>query len=210
MNYRLTFLFVIFFSVIVKAQIKAVTEEGNEVILFDDGTWEYADDSFLENEIKLNPETFTKDNSSSFLLKSSVTNFGFYLNPKEWSFTKNTENTDAEYELNWKNGDIYGMIISEEIKIPITTLREIAVSNGKTVSPDIKIIEEEYRNVNGLEVLMMKMKGTMYGIKFEYFGYYYSNDSGTVQFITYSSDTVLEKNQKLCEKLLNGITTLEK
>ena len=68
-------------------QQKAVTETGEEVILFEDGTWKYQnEDDFLIKEISTNSNIFQKDKESTFLLKSSKVNVGIYLNPKTWSF----------------------------------------------------------------------------------------------------------------------------
>lgn len=192
-------------------QIKAVTENGDEVTLFDDGTWSYDDLGVMEEaEIAMNPATFKKGDKATFLLKSSKNNFGFYLNPKEWSFTKEASNTAAEYELQLKSGDLYGMIIAEQVEIPLENLRGIAISTAKSAAPDLKVIKEEYRMVNGLKMLHLQMNGTMQGIKFSYYGYYYSNESGTVQYVTFTSQNLIESYREQCDALLNGLVVIEK
>lgn len=191
---------------LIQAQQKAVTEAGEEVILYDDGTWAYLNEDLITQlEIPTNEEKFVKDEKSTFLLKSNNVNIGFHLNPKLWSFKKAIENPDAEYELQLKGEDLYGMIISEKVEIPLETLRSIAIENGKSVAPDLKIMKEEYRTVNGLKLLLLQMNGTMQGIKFSYYGYYYSNTNGTVQFITYTSQNLLNSYIPEIENLLNGI-----
>lgn len=193
-----------------QAQQKAVTEAGEEVILFVDGTWKYQNEDYVkEREIPTNSKKFKKDDKSTFLLKSNKLNVGFWLNPKLWSFKKATDNPEAEFELKLKEGDLYGMVIAEKIQIPIETLKSIAVQNGKGVAPDLEIIKEEYRTVNGLKVLLLQMNGTMQGIKFSYYGYYFSNDSGTVQFVTYTAQNLMDSYIADSENLLNGIVELE-
>jgi len=192
--------------IIVRAQQKAVSETGEEVILYDDGTWKYQNKDYLkETEIPTNSKAFKKDDNSTFLLKSNKLQVGFWLDPKIWSFKKATENSEAEYELQLKDGDLYGMVISEKVEIPLKTLKSIALENGKAAAPDLKIIKEEYRTVNGLKVLLLQMNGTMQGIKFSYYGYYFSSTNGTVQFITYTSQNLFKGYRKECEKLLNGL-----
>ena len=72
-----------------QAQIKAVTETGEEVILYDDGTWKYQNENqLLEKEIPINSSIFEKDKESTFLLKSNKLNIGIYINTKKWSFKK--------------------------------------------------------------------------------------------------------------------------
>ncbi len=193
----------------IQAQQKAVTEKGKEVILYDDGTWKYQNgDQLSEKEIKTNTNKFVKDEKSTFLLKSDKLNIGFYLNPQKWSFKKAIDNPDAEYELQFKDGDLYGMIITEKIEVPLETLKSIAFENGKSAAPDLKIVKEEYRTVNDKKVLLLQMKGTIQGIKFSFYGYYFSNTNGTVQFVTYSSQKLLETYIPEIEKLLNGIVEL--
>ncbi len=195
--------FAAFFS---QSQQRAITEEGKEVILYDDGTWKYKDgEKIPSEEIPTNPNAFVKDDSSTFLLKSKNLNVGFYLNPKVWSFRKATINPYAEYELQMRDGDLYCVIITEKIEVPLESLKLIAIENGKSLSPDLTIVKEEYRNVNGLKVLLLQMNGTVKGIKVSYYGYYYSSPEGTVQFITYTAQNLLEKYMPEIEKLLNGL-----
>lgn len=192
-----------------QAQQKAVTENGEEVLLYEDGTWKYQNEEEIsDNETPTNSISFKKDNASTFLLKSNKFNVGFWLNPKLWSFKKATEASEAEYKLILKSGDIYGMIITEKVEIPLETLKSIALENGKTAAPDLKIVKEEYRVVNGNKILLLQMTGTIKGIKFSYYGYYFSNKNGTVQFITYSSKSLLDSNKTKIESLLNGLVEL--
>lgn len=194
---------------LIHAQQKAITETGEEVILFDDGTWKLQhEDEKVEQETPTNPFKYKKDKESTFLLKSNKFNVGFWLNPKIWSFKKATEESEAEYKLQLKSGDIYGMIITEKVEIPLETLKTIALDNGKAAAPDLKIVKEEYRTVNDIKVLLLQMNGTIKGIKFSYYGYYFSNANGTVQLITYSSKKILENNQTKIEELLNGLVEL--
>jgi len=202
-------LFILFFVNLIQAQQKAVTETGEEVILYDDGTWKYHnEDQIYEKEIPTNPKKFKKDKESTFLLKSSKLNIGVYLNPKIWSFKKATDNLEAEYELQLKDGDLYGMMITEQVEIPLESLKSIALENGKAAAPDLKIVKEEYRIVNDLKVLLLQLNGTMQGIKFSYYGYYFSCTNGTIQFITYTSQKLLDGYKPECEKLLNGFVKI--
>lgn len=198
------------FLTFTQAQKYAITESGEEVILNDDGTWQYKNkEDSLSKVISLNPKTFNKSPKATFLLKSQKVNLGFWLDPKKWSFKKAITNEEAEYELEFKGGDLYGMIISEKVEIPLETLKELAITNAKSVSPDIRIIKEEYRMVNGKKVLLLQMNGTMKGIKFSYYGYYYSNSKGTIQFITYTSQALMNTFIGTCEELLNGLVEIE-
>jgi len=187
------------------SQMNGVTATGDEVVLYGDGTWEYLVDSLNISDIKKNDTPFIRNKKSTFLVKSDKTNIGVYINPKKWSFTKAEKDSPAEITFNIKSKDLNGMLIAEKIEIPIENLIEIAFTNAKSVAPDTRVILKEYRNVNGLEVVAMVMGGTIQGIKFIYYGYYYSNSSGSFQFLTYTSESMFEESKKDMEELLNGI-----
>lgn len=191
------------------AQQSAITQTGDEVLLFEDGTWTYKDTSVsVASSISVNPQPFEKPEQASFLLKSAAGGIGVWLNPKEWTFKKASDNPSAEYEFRLKAADLYGMLIAEGIEIPLDNLREIAIANARAAAPDLTVTDQEYRTVNGLDVLMMRMSGTMRGVKFAYLGYYYSDDSGSYQFLTYTSQKLIEQHLPACEALLNGIVAL--
>ena len=102
------------------AQINAVTENGDPVFLYEDGTWQYvSEENPYVEEIPVNEAEFEKEAKSSFLLKSKKTPLGFWLDPKKWTFKKGVDNADAEYELQLKEGDLYGMIITEQVEFPL-------------------------------------------------------------------------------------------
>lgn len=190
-------------------QIKAITDKGEQVVLHKDGTWEYLEvPDFDENSIRTNGKEYKTPEASNFLVKSSRVNAGVKIDSKKWSFEKK-EGEAAEYFFQFKKGDLYGMLITEKFNIPLDNLVEIAILNGQKVAPDIKIIDKEFRMVNGQKVLHMQLSGTIQGIKFVYYGYYFSNENGTVQFVTYTSQNLLNDYRKECDDLLNGFTVME-
>ncbi len=202
--------FVLLFTHVLFSQTKAITENGEEVILYENGQWAYLSDSILTApEIPVNSQEFTKSKSSSFLVKSKKCNMGVWINPKEWSFLKGSEHEASEYQFQKKNTDVYALFISEKISIPIESLKEIAIENARSVSYDLKIVNEEYRNVNGIQVLHIEMAGTIKGVKFTYYGYYYSNSEGTLQFLTYTGQNLFKDYKNDMELLLNGLVEVK-
>ena len=209
MNLKLSLLIICLYATNSYTQIKAVTESGDEVVLFDDNTWKYIDDSLSEaKEIPTNNFKFRKDRKATFLVKSKRIDIGIWLNTKEWSFKKAKSNEAAELTFELKNGDLYAMIISEKAQIPLLSLRELAISNAKEVAPDVKIDSEEYRTINGTKILMLQMSGTTQGVKFKYYSYYYSSSKGVAQIVTYTALNLFEDYKDKMERLLNGFMEL--
>lgn len=189
------------------AEIGAVTETGDEVVLFEDGTWIYRDEKLRQKqEIVLNDIIFSKSDESTFLVKSNRLNIGVWIDPKKWSFSK-TDTADAsEFSFKLKDEDLYGMLISEKIEIPLETLKDVAIHNAESVSTYFRVSKQEYRNVNGIQVLMLEMIATIENIDFVYYGYYFSNSNGSVQLLTYTSNNLKDNYLTDIEALLNGIT----
>lgn len=191
-------------------QVRAVTSNGDEVILNTDGTWKYTNDSTQNfSKIDTNKVEFLKNAAASFLVKSNRIIYGVYIDPKKWSFTKSDASEASEFVFTLKEKDAYGMLISEKIEMPIETLKEAALANAKEAAPDIKITKEEYRKVNNNIILLMQMEGTIKGIKFTYLGYYFSSAKGTVQLLTYTSGNLLNEYKKDLEEFLNGFVVIE-
>lgn len=201
--------FILFTASTLQAQINAITETGDEVILYEDGTWSYTNENFTEaTEIPVNNKEFTKDALSTFLVKSKKFNIGVWIDPKKWSFTKGEKNEDSEFEFQMKGEDLYAISITEKIQIPLETLKGIAIDNAKSAAQNIKVVKEEYRTVNGVQVLMLQMSGNIQGLEFMYYGYYYSNPNGTIQLLTYTGKNLFKGYKDEIELFLNGFVEL--
>lgn len=210
MKYLLSFTLLLFLSTL-NAQQNAITENGDEVILYDDNTWAFVNDSLnVAEEIPVNSQAFTKSKKSSFLVKSKTTNFGVYINPKDWGFTKGENNPDAEYEFQAKGKDLYGMFIAEKTPIQVEGLADIAFENAKSALSQVKRTKIEYRTINDVEVIHMRMEGIISGINIVYYGYYFSNDTGSVQLITYTSTALFDEYKSVMDDLLNGLVLVGK
>ena len=190
------------------AQMRAITDNGEEVMLKDDGTWKYASIKKGYTTV-LDTASVEKSKDATFLLKGKQVKYGIYLNPKKWKFESSKEEEAQEYQLSLKSGDAYAMVIPERIELTYQLLEQVAISNAIDVAPDIRISHQEMRKVNGVLVKMMEMTGTIRGVAFTYLGYYYVGKHGTIQFLTYTANSVYEESKAEMEELLNGFTILE-
>lgn len=192
----------------IAGQQKAITESGKKVLLFDNGKWEYAksDSSIIDEEIK----SYSKSKSAISLIRSQKNNFGVWYDPTKWKLEKENSNEDAEFQFEIKKGDGYAMAITERIQIDLENLKDIALINARKAAPDIVIEKEDDRFVNGNLIKCIQMSGTATGVKFTFFGYYYSDENGTIQLVCYTGKSLFNSYQKDFEELLNGLVTVEK
>lgn len=187
----------------------AITAKGDAIILYDNGTWEYKDKNAVANQAKINKAdselTTTSGSSTSFLVKSKIANVVINTNTEKWVVKKSDDGT-SEYLFTLKDKDAFAMLITERIEMPLETLKKAALTNAQNASPDVKLVDEEVRTVNGSKILFMQMDGTVEGIKFSYLGYYFSSEKGTIQFLTYTTQNLLKENRQDMEELLNSMT----
>jgi hypothetical protein len=209
----LFFLFLLTFSVS-NAQISALTENGRQVTLFANGTWKYNSDSTAGKKnapesIKLNPAKFSRSADATFPVKSNVVNIGIFINPNKWTFSTHRDNeTNPEYRFSLKQGEGMAMIETERTPFTLENMRDIALTNAQKASIDAKILSQEYRVVNGNRILFLEMSGTIQGVKFRYMGYYFSNEKGTTQLLSFTTEAFYKETSKELETFLNGLVVI--
>jgi hypothetical protein len=205
-----TLLLSTFLTFPVLASQQAITDTGKKVILQDDGTWVYANGESPQlnpKDIPTIAEPFTRSDKANFQVKSTKNNTAYWIDTSSWAFEKGQDHKAAEYQFRLKGKDLYGMAISEGFSVPLLQLANIALENARKVAPDAIVSRQEYRTVNGLKVLYMEMKGTTQGIKFTYMGYYYSNDKGSTQLVTYTATNLADQFRPAATEFLNGLVT---
>lgn len=191
------------------SQTKAITDNGEEVILNSDGTWKYADIK-SGYDTRIDTINYVKDKKSTFLVKSKKIPFGIWIDPKKWSFKPNTqEDLPIEYVFTLKGQDAYAMIVTERIEVGYMGLKGVILSNLQKSDPNARITREEMRSVNGVVMEYLELKATIKGSPFVYVGYFYTGDIGTVQFQTFTSEKLLSTYKKEMELLLNGAVLIK-
>jgi hypothetical protein len=196
-------------------QEKAVTERGDTVILYSNGSWDYYENYITGEErvveIPWNEITYTKPETSSKKIPGNDDYYEIWYDHKIWKRIPPGElNEDAEIALQMINGDAYAMLIYEKIQIPIERLSDIALENALNAAPDINLASREYRIVNNDTMVCMQMNGTTSGMKISYYSYYYSDKDGSIQFHTFTGQNLLAEYKPVLNDLLNGLIILRK
>lgn len=208
-NFRLI-PFLIFITQFAFGQEIAVTERGDSIILFSNKTWEYKNnydtDSLGSLTIKMNTSSFNKPLTSTKKVNGINNAYEIWYNQKDWKIIPaKTLNPKADVALQLLKGDAYAMLLYEEIEIPIENLSQIAFDNAIKVASDMEMIDREYRVVNNKKLIWMRMDGTVQGMKISYYSYYYSNNKGSIQFLTFTGQNVINKYENVIEDILNGL-----
>jgi hypothetical protein len=84
-------------------------------------------------------------------------------------------------QLAHASGDAFLKVIAERLEIDPAQLADVALTNAKSASPDVRIVTESWRTVNGLRTLLVRLDGSSDGTRFSFYNQVYSDASGTVQ-----------------------------
>ncbi|MDR6465763.1 hypothetical protein [Chryseobacterium sediminis] len=205
----------ILLSLSVQSQVKALTEDGKEVVLLDNKTWKFvneSDEKTLET-IVTNEEPFEKTNESTFLVKSKNIDSGFYYNPKKWKIVKAPESAVfVEYAFNnISNPTVYALFGSEIMPVQtLKNLKDILIPIIQRNSDYFKLKKSEYRTVNGIKVLHVEYSANVKGLDFEYIANLYLTNGGYCSVSTHTYANQFEANKNEMENFVNGIVKAEK
>ncbi|MFC1762451.1 hypothetical protein ACFL6U_10275 [Planctomycetota bacterium] len=111
---------------------------------------------------------------------------------------------EAEYSFCHVDGDVYTMIIPERIQIPQNSLREAAIENIKSICSDFRLLNEESKVVNDVELFILTMSATVDEISVIYHGYYYTGEQGTIQVLTMTSPNLFKSYQDDMDSFITG------
>ena len=217
-SYKIVFCGVLFlFTATAQSQIMAISEKGDTVYLFNDGTWSFSPDfgkevfeelSFLDMELDIqdNPEVFMVPDKSD-----KEVNFNdkivIHYNSSDWDRTPpGLYNAEAEFAWTSKNEDFYCITIIEEVGLGLENIVKIAIDNLNASSSDeVEIIKLQRRTVNNKELILGVFKLDIKGMDITYCGYYYSDGEFTIQHLTYTHSSIFDQKLPEMMDLLNGL-----
>lgn len=194
-------------SAAIAVPMEATTSDGKTVILNDDGTWNYqrltGTSSAGSDRVSSRPAGATESISSS---KGFV---DLWFDPDAWTVDAENDNDAAEFGLSHVSGDAYALVIVERLSMPMSALKQVALSNASKVSDDIEIVREESRTINDIEMMVMQLEGTIQEIPFTFYGAYWVGDAGSLQVVTYTGQNLFEEFEPDMTTLLEGIDITE-
>lgn len=117
------------------------------------------------------------------------------------------ESSEDQYDFffSHRDGDVYGMVITDTAAMTRDELKEAALANFSSVG-EPSVVSEEEVEINGVKMIEMKTAVDLEGTPFFYHGYYYTGDDGAIQFVFYSSQNLIEAYEEDVLELLNSLS----
>jgi len=132
--------------------------------------------------------------------------FQLTYDPAKWKPQDSSESNVVQ--LVHASGDAYLKVIAERLEIDPTHLSDVAVTNARSASSDVKIITESWRTINGLRTLVLRLDGMTNGIRFTFYNQMYSDTSGTVQLAGWTGANLFDEYRRDFLELFAGFRKL--
>lgn len=204
MTYRLAFfIYSVLFCATVMAQVRATTDDGRHIIIYDNGTWKPLSDT-LSAPLSM----YTKPETATASVNGKEVLYRQYFDPAKWQADLTSINDIKEYAFSLKEDFVFGMVVPERVQMDMALLRAAVMDNAVSASKDMRIIAEEACMVNGNYAEKVIMKGTVDGKPFTYYCLYYTGSRGVVQVITYCNSNIFERHKSTMAAFLHGFTLI--
>jgi hypothetical protein len=128
--------------------------------------------------------------------------FELSYDPRKWRPSERNEG--IAIQLNHVSGEVYVRVISERVQIESDALRDVALTNARTIAPDVQLDSETWRTENGLRTLLVKYTGRASGVRFTFLNQMYSDTSGTVQLAGWTGSNLFEEFRNDFLELFSG------
>lgn len=199
------------------AQVRAITEDGDSIYVYDNGTWSYElkvesegnpYEQLLDIDVQFDSSTtqFFMPENAKQKITSKFDFFDFYYDSNDWErVPSGTINAEAEIAFKHKGTDIYSTIITEEIELGVEMTYKVAIMNAEEGSGNpVKVLKKEIRNVNGVQMLHTVFEANFDGFEATFVNNYYSGEFGTVQILSWTSTNIVKKYKQDMLDLING------
>jgi hypothetical protein len=129
-------------------------------------------------------------------------NISLKYDPDLWK--QAAPHNDGEFVLLHSSGDGHALVIAEPIAVPPASVEDVALANAQAVDPDAKVVFRAKRRVNGADLYFLKIEANVDTVPMVYCGYFYADENGTVQVVTYTAKSILPKYESEFMDFLNG------
>lgn len=182
---------------------QARTTDGRTVTLFQDGTWQYADEQTAQNAAPVGGAGKQVEDPRRMVRIA--------FDSSKWMQLPNPQRLSPSASLAFihSSGEAYAMAIVERIPMALETLKRAALQNARVAAPDAKIVLDEMRMVGDKQAALVGIEGNVDGIVFRYHSLYWSGDAGAVQVITFTSRNLFQEYEADFNAFLSGVSLLQ-
>lgn len=191
--------------VLAEDDLRARTRDGREVLLKEDGTWEFAPEKSGSGEASEITGTVTKPEKAVLAHKGRLGTMSLWLVPGKWRKLPKPTNVDAEVQYQYIGQDLSAVVIHEDLEIGLEELADLAIGNFEGALTDIEVVLHEHRLVNGREMIAVRAIGKIGKAELMVCAHYASGDFGSIQVFIMVPRKRFEKYETDIEAFLAGM-----
>lgn len=154
-------------------------------------------------------QTFVKNVRAQEQYQGKFGSYSLWIDPEQWRLAKDFSKENKEdLVFCLRTGCIYGNFRAEPIAKSIEDLKQSFLKDLQKYLANIKILNEEIKFVNGVEVLCLNLIGITPGPSANVDVYLYSGESFSVSLSVTCPEEFHSKNEQLIYDFLNGFSII--
>lgn len=153
-----------------------------------------------------NPIPYTRPAGATLFLHAPNGDYRVWFDPQQWvPQPPDASNPKAQMIFAMREAQALAMVIHEPTEVPLPALVEATVQNLESIADNVRLVAQEFRDVNDRFVLCVRIDGSLQDQTFTYYNYYYQGEGFTVQFTLYAPREVFLRRQGTIRSLMNGL-----
>lgn len=177
--------------------LRAVVEDGREVILSPDGKWRF-DTSAAGARVSGSRGMQT--------YQPSAKKFSVAYSSDTWDLMP-VKDSDSPSKRTFahKTLPIYAMVISDEIPVSTAAVKNVILANARASGAEPNVLFDKPVDISGNAVGSIRFAVAPKGVEFEFAAYYFGSPEGNVQVSCYTAQSLFSKYENECKKFMDGL-----
>jgi hypothetical protein len=200
MRSRVAFVFLTLAMAAAYAGDETIELKGREIVLHENGTWEYLDLGPSSAALEI---TLERDPSIVGSYKSRNGKYQVFLNSDVWEATTGI-NKKADLQFVNKDETGYGVVIFDGLSIPLESMEQVLIGNANNVDPNARIEDIRKCLVNGTGGELVTYLVSSKGMDFTFYSFIATKETGSVQVTFYTLSSYFEKLKPVFQEAISG------
>ncbi len=158
-------------------------------------------EQFLNGFAELSSGTGASGRASAPLLKGAAV---LHYSPATWQAEKSVATGPGELGYVHKSGEVWCKVIAERIQMPPPRMAQLGLDHIRRLDPGAQVTREGSHDINGVNMLFREVEANVNDLPLSYYIHYYSDASGSIQFLAWTYRSLLQEHRGTVEEFLHG------
>ena len=192
-------------SINIQAATQAVTPDGRQVILEDNGTWKPAKEDASKRAAGAIARVTPK--SATSVARSGYGTFSFAYDPNKWTVEQHPLSETVEFMFRHVSGSGNVKVVTEQVQMTLDGLKKLNLKMMTKGDPKAHIESESAMTVNGNAGLVIDNVSEEFGARWHIRRFLWSGKQGAVQMVATVANNLYDDRAADVNDLFAGFTT---